>query len=62
MGFLFQGSRVLSKSIDIYALGVCMPEMLALADMRLARFDRASAVERNERLVIDFLVLFNLFI
>ena len=54
MDFLFQGSRVVSTSIDIYALGACIPEMLALADIRLAKFDRASALERNNRLVIDF--------
>lgn len=54
MDFLFQGSRVVSRSIDIYALGACIPEMLALADIRLARFDRASALERNKRLVIVF--------
>ena len=43
------------KSADIYALGCCMLEMLALADMKLTKPYRDTAFERNKKLVINIL-------
>ena len=51
--FQFKGKRRNGKSADIYALGCCIPEMLALAYMNLTKPYRDAAFERNEKMVVN---------
>lgn len=53
--FRLKGKGRNDKSADIYALGCCMPEMLALADMNLTKPYRDAAFERNKKMVINLL-------
>lgn len=53
--FRLKGKGRSDKSADIYALGCCMPEMLALADMNLTKPYRDAAFERNKKMVINLL-------
>ena len=56
--FQLKGRRRNYKSADIYALGCCIPEMLALAFMNLTDLGKPSrsvALQRNKTLVINIL-------
>lgn len=53
--FRLKGKGRSDKSADVYALGCCMPEMLALADMNLTKPYRDAAFERNKKMVINLL-------
>lgn len=55
--FRLKGKGRSDKSADIYALGCCMPEMLALADMNLTKPYRDAAFERNKKMVINLFCL-----